>query len=300
MLMVRCLCFACLVVLAEASGRLVRRDSARIARRDGSASVITDGGIVRDGGGADDGPAAMHVFNTAVQKTVVVYLTHMAGDHQRNQISKLATEFGANLAVVSPSRMGNQSYYKSLEDLPTSQVIAEEHWGSLDPIAPRQAAVLLGHALLSALEPEIDYVWIMENDVFFKQASDVRDLVDEYARDDADYIPVNFFHDSARTFHITEYNALVTNPFDNLYGSFAPLMRVSKRFVNELVRFDKFHGRMLFFEPLFPTLAMHEGLKVTRLAEKFGGHIRFRPLWTEQEMNNASSSGIFFHPFKKA
>merc|ERR1712032_1172824 len=79
--------------------------------------------------------------------------------------------------------------------------------------------------------------------------------------------------------------------------SFAPVMRVSKKFFEVLER----QQHLTFMEALFPTLALHNNLTLKAMDPKFGGNLRWCSCWTSSEISKTLQQGKavgLFHPAK--
>lgn len=238
------------------------------------------------------------VFKTTVKGTAFVYLTHLADQHHLDQTQQLAAEFGDRFTVLTPQPLPELPGSKVMTSISSS--IPDEHWKQFSHTGWGKGGILLGHAMLMMLaDPDIDHLWIMENDVFFRDVTDVRRLVESYGSDTADYIPVSFSsqrESKPSSWHFWgELTGFLPQPW---YCSTGPIMRISKPLVAALVDLDHQAGHLAYFEAVLPTLAMQQNMRVRVMDTKFTGHVRFRPCWTKAEIDSATGPGVFFHPVK--
>eukprot|EP00747_Dinoflagellata_sp_TGD_P162824 gnl/TRDRNA2_/TRDRNA2_180849_c0_seq1.p1 gnl/TRDRNA2_/TRDRNA2_180849_c0~~gnl/TRDRNA2_/TRDRNA2_180849_c0_seq1.p1 ORF type:complete len:350 (-),score=43.94 gnl/TRDRNA2_/TRDRNA2_180849_c0_seq1:49-1098(-) len=240
--------------------------------------------------------ATMGMLFEAQQQTALIYLTHLADERQLNQTQKLASEFGDSVTVTSPTNLSLPN------DKPSASLgagrVPDASLERLNPVAGAESGRVYGHALLSMLDkPNISYLWLLEDDVFFHEAKDVRELIEFFANDTADYIPVSFSSEkqSPEWTNWHYLDKIVPRPW---YRSFAPVMRVSRNLVESLIALQQNVGSLNFFEALLPTLAMHRGLTVRVMDSKFGANVRYRPCWSEEEIAAPKKAGLLFHPAK--
>lgn len=146
----------------------------------------------------------------------------------------------------------------------------------------------------------VDYVWIMEDDVFFTSPNVCIQLMNKYADDTADLIVRNFFvraqHRNWPHWHFaarfrTEHQA----------GAFLPLCRLSRRMAELARDFVRAHGSLDFIEVMLPSLAICHNLKVKIMSfiseRRFHAGPEFRKLELLQLWGEDLENGIF-HPVK--
>jgi hypothetical protein len=179
---------------------------------------------------------------------------------------------------------------------------AREHgFCNSSPIIPK-TPIAWDKALyyLASDELRFDYVWIMEDDVFFTSPKVCVQLVKKYADDASDLIVRNFF---VREQHRNWPHWRFAAPFrrEHQAGAFLPLCRLSRRMVGLARSFVREHGSLAFVEVMFPSLAVEHKLKVKIM--NFIGELRFHagPAFRRLELlhlwGDNLDSGIF-HPVK--
>lgn len=240
------------------------------------------------------------LVNFSDSNTVVLYMSHYGGTHQKLQSAKLADEFGEDAHVITTQAFPEMKGSLSIDNV--TQGFSMEGWSklSLNP----EGGLLLANALVLAWQVHAEYAWIFENDVFFRSGADVRKLVHAYNESKSDYIAIGVFPeaDGMSWPHWQVLDGVF--PHDEThkwYGSFAPLMRLSRRMIKQLVKLHQAVGHVAFLEATLPTLAKQNDMAVEILSEKFSRHIRWLPCWTSEEILNTTDptdEGLFFHPVK--
>lgn len=175
---------------------------------------------------------------------------------------------------------------------------------------------------------EYDFVWILEDDVFFERPDELMELIEQCEHDDADLI-ATFVEPYARNEHWHHWEtALPFVPaarrmldfvlrvlpktlrtserftrwrrnllFKDCYKSFNPLSRVSRRLFSEISSFVDSRRTLAFIETLFVNLAQQRKWKCRNIRGMDG--IRYRPDYREGEIRH-KVVGTFriFHPVK--
>jgi hypothetical protein len=167
---------------------------------------------------------------------------------------------------------------------------------------PSEGAVNFAHALLLPLAfPELQYLWIVEDDFVFDGDS-IKQFVDFHSNEDADYMAVELSKYKKKSLW-EGWTALEPLRFDQSTWSrsFAPVMRVSAQFVRHVLD-EMLEHDFCFFESFFPTVANYYGLKTKQFDARFTKNVRWLPEWTEEEMSRAKEGQVgslsIFHPFK--
>ena len=145
-----------------------------------------------------------------------------------------------------------------------------------------------------------DYVWIMEDDVFFTNPNICVALMDKYANDTSDLIVRNFFvRDQHQNWPHWHFAARFRN--EHQAGAFLPLCRLSHRLAELAGDFVREHGSLAFIEVMFPSLATCHNLKIKIMSfiseRRFHGGPEFRKLELLQLWGDDLENGIF-HPVK--
>jgi len=271
------------------------------ASGDGHIYDTTDDKDENEESGNEESGRIGSLVNFSDSNTIVLYMSHYGGTHQMLQSTKLADEFGDLARVITTQPFPEVKGSISIEDV--SHGFPMEGWSqlSLNP----QGGQLLANALVLAWTSRAEYAWIMENDVFFKSGADVRKLVDAYNASSSDYIPIGIFNEFDENTIWPHWQVLDgVFPHDEThqwFGSFAPLMRLSRKLIYHLVKLHETVGHVAFLEATLPTLAKQNDLTVEILNEKFSRHIRWLPCWTSEEILNTTDpidEGLFFHPVK--
>merc|ERR1719221_2222780 len=244
--------------------------------------------------------------------TAVVYLTYRDDKFHRCQAGQLNTAFGNMFHTVSVRQLSNMPSFlpagsigKDLLNISDAKLyklndqIKEGQEGG-----PSEGAVNLAHALFLPLTiPELKHLWIIEDDFVFDGDS-IKQLVDFHKNEETDYMPVaHWNHDGWIAHHWGSWKFLkpLRFPEDTWHGSFAPVMRVSAKFVQHVVS-EMVEHDLCFFEPFFPTVAKYYNLKVKGIDQKFTKNVRWQPEWTEEEMlrkkERQAQNISIFHPYK--
>ena len=149
-------------------------------------------------------------------------------------------------------------------------------------------------------QKDLDYVWIMEDDVFFTNPCVCIDLIKKYVSDTSDLIVRNFF---LRDQHPDWPHWHFAQPFryEHQAGAFLPLCRLSRRMAELAADFVREHGSLIFIEVMFPSLAVSHKLKVKIMSfigeRRFHAGPEFRKLELLQLWRDDLYNGIF-HPVK--
>jgi hypothetical protein len=145
-----------------------------------------------------------------------------------------------------------------------------------------------------------DYVWIMEDDVFFTNPQVCINLMEKYASDASDLIVRNFF---LRDHHPTwpHWHFAAHFQYEHQAGAFLPLCRISRRMAELAGDFVRQHGSLVFIEVMFPSLAVSHKLKIKIMSfiseRRFHAGPEFRRLELLQLWRDNLENGIF-HPVK--
>jgi hypothetical protein len=148
---------------------------------------------------------------------------------------------------------------------------------------------------------QFEYVWIVEDDVFFTGPNICINLMEKYAGDTADLIVRNFFlreqHPRWPHWHFAEH-------FQGRHqaGAFLPLCRLSRRMIELAGDFVRKRESLDFIEVMFPSLAMSNMLRVRIMnfisERRFHAGPEFRKLELLQLWGDNLENGIF-HPVKR-
>jgi len=248
----------------------------------------------------------------------VAFVHLVAHDNRftRQKTKDLSSTFGAQYLTVSPRML-----HCIVQNMPGSTIAyLANDTHSFDALMPmlQEGGRLIGDALLLPLVfPEIDYLWIMEDDVYFQNGRDVSLLLRAHEDDATDFLPASLFsYDQLPGWwywpEVKEF------PKHEWRGSYIPIARLSKRFISTLMSYPT--SDLRYVEAFFPTLAVHHNLSMNPLAEQFVGKpafeygatacLHWRPCWTnaqiskfQKERDNARSGGVasdcmFLHPAK--
>jgi hypothetical protein len=145
-----------------------------------------------------------------------------------------------------------------------------------------------------------DYVWIMEDDVFFTKPQVCIQLMEKYVSDTSDLIVRNFFlrdqHPNWPHWHFAAQFR-----YEHQAGGFLPLCRLSRRMTELTSDFVREHGSLAFIEVMFPSLAVSHKLKVKIMSflseRRFHAGPEFRRMELLQLWRDDLENGIF-HPVK--
>lgn len=253
--------------------------------------------------------SATYLRTPKAHKSGIAYLTHESNEHQERQVRKLQNAFGKRFFLVAPEELEFKTNVTNRVSMtPNSEYPADEKLQKLS--LNGQGGILLGRGVLELLRhPELEYMWVMENDVFFKDADPVAELMRYWEDRKADYIPVNMWNQHEQPFwkHWDLLEGHVPKG-SKKFGSFGPVMRVSRKFVNQLQRHAKDHGSLTFFETLFPTLAKHNNMIIrTNLKEHIANvhspnpkRVGHKGCWSSEQIFKAlkSHEARLFHPAK--
>jgi hypothetical protein len=241
--------------------------------------------------------------------TAVVYMTYRGDELHHCQAEQLNSVFGNMFHTVSvrqlsdmPSFLPAGSIGKDLLTMPDDELYKLNNQINKEHGNPSEGSVNLAHALLLPMAiPELKYVWIIEDDVVF-DGDNIKQMVDFHSNDDADYMVVELRKYRKHSWWHGWEGLDKLFPIHDWSRSFAPVMRVSTRFVSHVAGEMVGHG-FCFFESFFPTVAMHYGMKISKIGYNFTKNVRWMPEWTEEEMSRAKESQAgdlsIFHPFKK-
>jgi len=243
--------------------------------------------------------------------TAVVYMTYRDDQFHHCQAGLLNTAFGNMFHTVSVRQLSNMPSFlpagsigKELLKISDAELYKLNDRINQEHGKPSEGAVNLAHALLLPLTiPELEHVWIIEDDFVFDGDS-IKQLVNLYKDDKTDYMPVTLHkYEGWLAHHWGPWKDLepLRFPKDKWHISFAPIMRVSATFVRHVVS-EMLEHDFCFFEPFFPTLAKYYNLTVKVINEKFTKNVRWFPEWTEEEMSSTKEQQAqnisIFHPYK--
>mmetsp|Transcript_6697 Transcript_6697/g.14594 ORF Transcript_6697/g.14594 Transcript_6697/m.14594 type:complete len:743 (-) Transcript_6697:115-2343(-) len=246
-----------------------------------------------------------------VPGTLLAYITPRADAYQHQKAQQLAALLGDSFAVVSPRPL--LLPHNVVAECHGSCVIPEIALSQLSSPSNGEGGRLLGHSLLRLLEdPQLQYMWVMEDDIEFRNSSDVLALMQTHAADDSDLLVIDFFPKTSRPswpyfrlLHMPQYFPMKWHDrFSDAgrdpghwHGALLPLLRVSRRMVEAVWALQQETGSLTYVELLLPSLALQQGLTVRKIQAQFSANIRYRPCWTATEMNK-TNDGVFFHPAK--
>jgi len=121
-------------------------------------------------------------------------------------------------------------------------------------------------ALYHACTQDLEYVWMIEDDVYFKDAQAIIDLVDKYKDTPTDLI-YNKWITSAPSMNEMPYEQhhhwTISRQFfggDSFFRSFVPLCRISKKILTHVKSLADTHKTLPYIEAMFPTLCMRHNL----------------------------------------
>jgi hypothetical protein len=149
-------------------------------------------------------------------------------------------------------------------------------------------------------EKAVDYVWIMEDDVFFTNPAICVALMEKYSNDTSDLIVRNFFlRDQHQNWPHWHFAARFRR--EHQAGAFLPLCRLSHRMAELTRDFVREHGSLDFIEVMFASLATCHNLTIKIMnfisERRFHGGPGFRTLELLQLWGDDLENGIF-HPVK--
>jgi hypothetical protein len=147
---------------------------------------------------------------------------------------------------------------------------------------------------------DFDYVWIMEDDVFFTNPLICVELMNKYAYDTSDLIVRNFFvRDQHRNWPHWQFAGRFRS--EHQAGAFLPLCRLSRRLTEFAVDFVRENGSLDFIEVMFPSLAISHNLSIKTMSFiselRFHAGPEFRKLDLLKLWGDDLNDGIF-HPVK--
>lgn len=141
-------------------------------------------------------------------------------------------------------------------------------------------------------ENQADYVWFMEDDVFFTSEETLKNIDAQYPDEDL----LTVFHEVNESGELYGWNHWV-NARGRIDTPWAHSMicacRISRRLLQEVGEYVKQRGELFFIEIMFNTLAHQKGLKLANPPEMSNIH------WlTEWDRDTVDPTKIY-HPFKK-
>jgi len=261
-------------------------------------------------------------------KSGVAYITHTNDEHQMAKVAQLQDTFGDRFFVVAPD---NVTFPTGPNRVPLDAAPSEPNNTALMRLAvglytggvPKGAdaqgktnyGLLIGRSLVELLKhPELNNMWMLENDVYFNSATDVEKMVKFYENNDADLIPVekplsdkeqpqwftNWMHDG----QVWDLKGVVDEG-ETRYHAFQAVTRVSRKLAEQVLKTGR-ERQFAFFEAMYPTLAYKHGMRVEPLDHSFGKHLEFRHegatlgCWQKEEMDRIAKDepGMLFHPAK--
>jgi hypothetical protein len=101
---------------------------------------------------------------------------------------------------------------------------------------------------------DYDNVWIMEDDVYIHSVKHALNMFNIHIDTNADYVAKDYFNYTQNPNWCQWYTCNKLFEQKYLYGSFAPLCRLSKRLVNSCDELVKEKGSLGLIEGLFPSL----------------------------------------------
>lgn len=119
-----------------------------------------------------------------------------------------------------------------------------------------------------AANDALDYVWLIEDDVYFRNPDSLVSLVKDYENDPADFI-------AASCFERPEYSEWLTQKWfidEKFFGeksfwqSPTSICRVSKRLISAVAEMAAKHGSLPYIEALLPTMTIKNGWTYRTLA----------------------------------
>ena len=119
-----------------------------------------------------------------------------------------------------------------------------------------------------ASQDTIDYIWLIEDDVCFRNSNSLISLVKNYENDPADFI-------AASCFERPDYSEWLTQKWfidEKFFGekdfwqSTTPICRVSKRLISAVAEMAAKHGSLPYIEALLPTLTINNNWTYRTLA----------------------------------
>jgi hypothetical protein len=185
-----------------------------------------------------------------------------------------------------------------VEDCGDTEPLIAAGLHSSDPIATGIVGAR-ERAIAMLKDEDFDYVWIIEDDVEFWSARHAATWMRLWQGDDADLVGFDVCRRSDdpswKNWSLTACAASL--PPDPT-RAFMPLCRMSKRMVGAVCDYATTHGRLWFFETLFPSIAAGNGWRIVSI-QRGGSVCRWRPVVGEAEARQAfADRAIYLHPQK--
>lgn len=138
---------------------------------------------------------------------------------------------------------------------------------------------------------DADYIWFMEDDVFFLGEDVLRNIDEKYG--DSDLLTA--FHDVNETGELYSWNHWI-----NIVGRIDPpwchsmicACRVSRRLLMEVGEYVKRRGELFFVEVIFNTLAYQNNMRIANPPEL--STVQWLTAWDRDNIDTAN----IYHPFK--
>jgi len=142
------------------------------------------------------------------------------------------------------------------------------------------------------LNTSYDQVWLVEDDVYFHSEKTLLDIDAKYP--DSDLLtntitPKSDDMKSAWHWHWCLFSVALPEPH---YRAMVCATRVSRKLFAHINEYACKNKTLFFLEPMFPTVAIHHGLK-NDTPEEFGP-IEYRHNWLSEDI----SMGKLYHPMK--
>lgn len=151
--------------------------------------------------------------------------------------------------------------------------------------------------LLCKVLTDIDYCWIVEDDVFIPSINSVLEMTTKYFNNKNDIIVSGDISklSEPKWFHWKRFPKNLKFTDEKLYHSMVPAIGVSRNMLKMVDKHVKKYKRLFFLEILFNTLAHKHNLKI-KIAPEFENTIVWRHDWTYEDILKCKE--CWYHPIK--
>ena len=134
-----------------------------------------------------------------------------------------------------------------------------------------------------------DFVWFLEDDVFFYDENTLLDIDNQYINDD---VLSNKIHDSVK--NLNHWSSIKFNYEKPYYRGMMCAVRVSNNLMKSINNYATENKKLEFLEALFPTIAKKNDLIVTNPVEFH--LVKYR--YNCKELSQELFKNILYHPVK--
>ena len=233
------------------------------------------------------------------RSTLLLYMVSTHDDFQRDKIKEMQQSLGPeNVAVVWDNVEQPKCPFEFVSTCIDNETISETRYLN-------NKCCGLEKAITWAMQHThtFDYVWFMEDDVHYRNVTEFRQVVQ------SNYSTADLLHQQAIDMfrHANDgpwfWAPLVRCQADGLFGmtqirfSMFNFYRISARMLQILQRvYYQNDQEWIFFEALFPTVAVHYGLSTAQWVRNDNSNMKYRPCYKNETIPNLGSP--VFHPAK--